>query len=217
MYTGVNDIMRLDHGPGSSLGDTLLAASLKALPTDQPMAELVTPAAACEPLCANQTVRTTMLAIIPMLDDVDIALVQRGDQSRGVVIPGPGSPGDAAGGHNRGGGPPTGRGGVPVGDGPAGSCSGPPVGDRGGATGGFSAAALGKGKQTCVVLDGDEVSSDEDEHLQKRLRQFFGAGLAVRNEVIVTMAAADKEAEDKRAAEEATAKRAAEERRHLHR
>jgi hypothetical protein len=34
MYTGVNDIMRLDHGPGSSLGDTLLAASLKALTTD---------------------------------------------------------------------------------------------------------------------------------------------------------------------------------------
>jgi hypothetical protein len=34
MYTGVNDIMRLDHGPGSSLGDTLLATSLKALTTD---------------------------------------------------------------------------------------------------------------------------------------------------------------------------------------
>jgi hypothetical protein len=27
MYTGVNDIMRLDRGPGSSLGDTLLAVS----------------------------------------------------------------------------------------------------------------------------------------------------------------------------------------------
>jgi hypothetical protein len=34
MYTGVNDIMRLDRGPGSSLGDALLAASLKALTTD---------------------------------------------------------------------------------------------------------------------------------------------------------------------------------------
>jgi hypothetical protein len=30
----VNDIMRLDSGPGSSLGDTLLAVSLKALTTD---------------------------------------------------------------------------------------------------------------------------------------------------------------------------------------
>jgi hypothetical protein len=35
MYTRVNDIMRLDRGPGSSMGDTLLAASLKALTTDQ--------------------------------------------------------------------------------------------------------------------------------------------------------------------------------------
>jgi hypothetical protein len=75
MYTGVNDIMRLDRGSGSSLGDTLLAASLKALTTDQPSAKLITPAAACEPLCANQAVRTTLLAIMPTLDDVDIAPV----------------------------------------------------------------------------------------------------------------------------------------------
>jgi hypothetical protein len=36
MYTGVNDIMQLDHGPGSSLGDTLLAVSLMALTMDPP-------------------------------------------------------------------------------------------------------------------------------------------------------------------------------------
>jgi hypothetical protein len=53
MYTGVNDIMRLDRGSGSSLGDTLLAASLKALTMDQPSAELVTPAMACGPLYTN--------------------------------------------------------------------------------------------------------------------------------------------------------------------
>jgi hypothetical protein len=34
MYTGVNNIMWLDCGPGSSLDDTLLAASLKALTMD---------------------------------------------------------------------------------------------------------------------------------------------------------------------------------------
>jgi hypothetical protein len=120
MYTGVNYIMRLDRGPRSSLGDTLLAASLKSLTTDQPMAELVTPAAACEPLCMNQTARTALLAIMPKLDNVDIALVQRGDQSHDVVIPGPGGQGDVAGGHG-GGGPPAGRGGVPIGGGPAAS------------------------------------------------------------------------------------------------
>jgi hypothetical protein len=49
----VNDIIRLDRGPKSSLGDTLLAASLKVLTTDQPSAELVMPAVGCEPLCVN--------------------------------------------------------------------------------------------------------------------------------------------------------------------
>jgi hypothetical protein len=173
--------MRLDRGPGSSLGDTLLAASLKALTTDQPSAELVTPAAGCEPLCVNQAVRTSLLVIMPTLDDVDIARVQRGDQSHDVVIPGSG--------------------------GPAGSRSGASAGGRGGAAGGSSAAsssstaALGKGKQMSVILDDDDVSSDEDEPLQKQLRQLSSAGPTVLDEAAV----------DKRAAEDAAAKRAAEE------
>jgi hypothetical protein len=103
MYTGVNDIMHLDRGPGSSLGDTLLAASLKAL-TD--------------------------------------------------------------------------------------ACRGPRQG---------SGSSLGN------ILDDDEVSSNEDEPLQKRLRQLSGDGPAVRDEA----AAADKEAADKGAVEEAAVKRAA--------
>jgi hypothetical protein len=152
MYTGVNDIMWLDRGPRSILGDTLLAVSLKALTTDQPSAELMMPAVGCEPLCTKQAVRTALLEIMPMLDNVDIALVQRADQSRGVVIPRSGSPGGAAGGH--------GHGGIPVGGGPAGSHSGAPVGGQGGAAGGSSAIAPGKGKQTHVVLDDDEVSSE---------------------------------------------------------
>jgi hypothetical protein len=147
------------------------------------------PAAGCKPLCTNQATRTTLLAIMPTLDDVDIAPVQRGDQSCGVVIPRPGDPGGAAGGHD--------HGGVPVGGDPAGSRSGTPVGGRGGAT------APGKDKQTCVILNDDEVSSDEYEPLQKRLRQRSGAGPAVLDEV----AAADKEVADKRAVEEATVKR----------
>jgi hypothetical protein len=105
MYTKVNDIMRLDHRPRSSLGDALLATRSKALTMDQSMAELVMSAPACEQLCVNQAARTAMLAIMPMLDDIDIAPLQRGDQSRDVVIPGLGGLGGAAGGHGRGGGP----------------------------------------------------------------------------------------------------------------
>jgi hypothetical protein len=142
----------------------------------------MTPTAGYEPLCENQVARTALLAIMPTLDDVDIAPVQRGDQSCGVIIPGLGGPGGTTGGH--------GHGGVPAGGGPAGSCSGAPVGDRGGATGSSSVTALGKGKQMCIILDDDEVSSDEDEPLQKRLQQLSGVGLAVRDEVAIT----DKEA-----------------------
>jgi hypothetical protein len=97
------------------------------------------------------------LAIIPTLDDVDIAPVQRGDQSHDVVILGPGGLGGTAGGH--------GHGGVPIGGGLAGSRSGAPAGGRGGAAGGSSATAPSKGQQTRVILDDDEVSSDKDEPL----------------------------------------------------
>jgi hypothetical protein len=87
MYTGENDIMRLERGPWSSLDGDLLAVCLKALTTDQFSAELATPPASCEAICMDQAARTALLAAMPTLDDVDIAVVQRGDLSRGVTIP----------------------------------------------------------------------------------------------------------------------------------
>jgi hypothetical protein len=117
MYTGVNDIMRLDHTLGSSLDEVLLAASLKALTIDQFSAELMVLPVVCEPICTKQGARIALLAVMPMLDDVDIAPVQRGDQSRGVVIPGAGGLVGIAGGRGWGGGPPLGHGGIPVGGG----------------------------------------------------------------------------------------------------
>jgi hypothetical protein len=88
MHTGVNDIMRLERGPGSSLDGELLAACLKALTTDQFPAELAVPPASCGAICMDQAARTVLPAAMPMLDDVDIAVVQRGDLSRGMTIPG---------------------------------------------------------------------------------------------------------------------------------
>jgi hypothetical protein len=151
---------------------------------------------------------------MPTLDDVDIAPMQRGDQSRGVVIPELSGLGGATGGHGHGGDPRAGRGAVPTGGGLAGSRSGASASGRGGGPAGGSspAAAPGKGKQVCVVLDDDEVSSDEDEPLQKRLWQLSGAGPAVLDEAAAMTAATDKEATYKRATEEAVMKRAAEER-----
>jgi hypothetical protein len=75
------------------------------------------------------------------------------------------------------------------------------------------------GYDTCVVLDDDELSSNEDEPLQKRLRQLSsaartsGSGPAPTTPDVAStaVATADKEAVDKRAAEEAAVMRAAEE------
>jgi hypothetical protein len=164
MYTRVNDIMRLERGPGSSLDGELLAACLKALTTDQFSAELATPLASCGAICMDHAARTALLAMMPMLDDVDIAVVQRGDLSRGVTIPGATVTG------GRGGTTDGGRGGRPVGSGSAGD------GLAGGRVAGAQ-AALGKGKGVSVrVVHDDEVSSDENEPLQARLRSLFLAG-----------------------------------------
>jgi hypothetical protein len=96
MYTEVNDIIWLDSGPGSSLDEDLLATSLKALTVDQFSAKLVVPPAACEPFCVNQAMSTALLVAMPMLYDIDIALMQRGDMSHNVVIPRAGGLGSAA-------------------------------------------------------------------------------------------------------------------------
>jgi hypothetical protein len=126
MYTGVNDIMWMDHGPGSSLHDDLLASILKALTTYQFSVELVVPPA--------------LLEAMPTLDNVNIAPVQRGDLSRGMVIPGSDSLSGATGGRGQGGGPARGRGGIsadgrgggPASGGLAGGRGGNPAGSRGG-------------------------------------------------------------------------------------
>jgi hypothetical protein len=104
VYTRVNDIMWLDHGPGSSLDEVLLAASLKVMTTDQFLTEHVVPVVVCEPICINQAWRIALLVAMSTLDDVNIAPMQRGDQSHGVVTPGAGGLVGAAGGHGRGGG-----------------------------------------------------------------------------------------------------------------
>jgi hypothetical protein len=74
--------------------------------------------------------------------------------------------------------------------------------------------APGKGKHAHVILHDDEVSFDEDEPLQKRLRRLFrvaglsGSGPALAAPDVV--AAADKEVVDQKAAVARAAKEAAE-------
>jgi hypothetical protein len=80
MYTGVNDIMRLERRPGSSLDAELLATCLKALTTDQFSAELAAPPPSCGAICLDQAARMALLVAMPTLDDIDIT---RRGSSRG--------------------------------------------------------------------------------------------------------------------------------------
>jgi hypothetical protein len=135
-----------------------------------------------------------------------------------------------AGCHGQGGGPTGGRSGILGSGGPAGGRGCVLAGDRGGGPIGGSAPALapGKGKQAHVVLDDDEVSSNEDEPLHKRLQRLSGAAgpsgsgpaptapdeAAADNRATVTgateeameKAAVDKEATDKSTMDEAIVK-----------
>jgi hypothetical protein len=65
----------------------------------------------------------------------------------------------------------------------------------------------------CVILNNDEVSSDEDEPLQQRLQRLSGVGpsSAMLDGAATMTATTDKEAVDRRAAKEAVAKMAAKE------
>jgi hypothetical protein len=123
--------------------------SLKALTTDQFLAELVVPPAVCEPICANQVARSALLAAMPTLDDIDIAPVQRGNLSRSVVIPRADGPGGTASGRGLGGDLVGGRGGISAGGREGGLVGGGLVSGRGGGPaggrGGISAGGRGGG------------------------------------------------------------------------
>jgi hypothetical protein len=134
LYTGVNDITRLERDNGSTLGKEALALVMGKLSPDPSSHDFVTPPASCQPFCMDQAVRTLLLVAMPSMDDVGIAPIQRGDQSRGVQIHGTGA-----------------------------------VGGQGGAVS-ISAPSKGKGKVVRVVHNDDEVSSDSDVPLQRRMR-----------------------------------------------
>jgi hypothetical protein len=91
LYTGVNDVMRLEHGDRSTLGEEALALVMGKLSPDLSFHDFVTPPASCQPLRMDQATRTLLLVAMPSMDDVGIAPIQRGDQSRGVQIPGTGA------------------------------------------------------------------------------------------------------------------------------
>jgi hypothetical protein len=88
---------RLESGDGSTLGEEVLALVMEKLRPDPSSHDFVTPPASCQPHSRDQAARTLLLVAMPSMDDIGIALIQRGDQSRGVQIPGTGTTGGQGG------------------------------------------------------------------------------------------------------------------------
>jgi hypothetical protein len=86
LYTGVNIVMWLERGDGSTLSEEALALVMGKLSPDPSSHGFVTPLTSCQPFCMGQAVRSLLLVVIPSMDNVGIAPIQRHDQSRGVQI-----------------------------------------------------------------------------------------------------------------------------------
>jgi hypothetical protein len=81
LYTMVNDATWLKHDDSLNLDDTALASLLGKLSPDLSSHDLVTPRTPCQPLCLDQAMRVMLLVSMPLMDDIGIATIHRGDQS----------------------------------------------------------------------------------------------------------------------------------------
>jgi hypothetical protein len=81
LYTGVNDVMRLERGDGSALSEEVLVLVMGKPSPDPSSHDFVTPSASCQPHSMDQAARSMLLVAMPSMDDVNIASIQRGDQS----------------------------------------------------------------------------------------------------------------------------------------
>jgi hypothetical protein len=88
MYTGEGDATRLECDCDSDLDPDVLGALLARLSPDPSSADFITPPMVCAPMCSNHVMQMRLLRELPTLDDIDITMWRRGDESRGVHIPG---------------------------------------------------------------------------------------------------------------------------------
>jgi hypothetical protein len=93
----VNDVTRLERGDRSALREEALAVVMGKLSPDPSSHDFITPPASYQPLYMDQAMRSMLLVAMPSMDDVSIAPIQRGDQSRGIQIPGAGATGSQGG------------------------------------------------------------------------------------------------------------------------
>jgi hypothetical protein len=89
----VNNITQLERGDRFVLGEEALALVMGKLSPDPSSHDFVTPPASCQPLCMDQATRTLLLVVMSSMDNIDIAPIQRGDQSHDIQIPRTGAAG----------------------------------------------------------------------------------------------------------------------------
>jgi hypothetical protein len=66
----VNNVTRLERRDGSVLGEELLVLVIGKLSLDSSSHDFVTPPAPCQPIYMDQAMRTLLLVVMPLMDDV---------------------------------------------------------------------------------------------------------------------------------------------------
>jgi hypothetical protein len=84
----VNDTTQLKCSRGSDLDPKVMDTMLENLNPNPMSPDFIIPPVGCTPICLDQLTQTKLLKGLPILDDIDIAVRQVSDQSRGVQIPG---------------------------------------------------------------------------------------------------------------------------------
>jgi hypothetical protein len=84
MYTGECDTTWLEHGHDSGLDQDVLGTQLARLSPDPSSINFITPLAACALMCSDQVARTRLLRKLCILDGINIATRERGDESQGI-------------------------------------------------------------------------------------------------------------------------------------
>jgi hypothetical protein len=84
LYTREGNTTGLECSRNSDLAPNVLGTLLGRLSPDPSSVNFVTPPVVCAPMCSDKASRTRLLRELPTLDDIDITVWQRGDESWGV-------------------------------------------------------------------------------------------------------------------------------------
>jgi hypothetical protein len=78
------DTTWLEHGRGSDLALDVLRTLLRKMSPNPSSTDFVTPLLVYTSLCSDQATRMRLLRWLPTLDDINIAMLQKGNLSQGV-------------------------------------------------------------------------------------------------------------------------------------